>query len=168
MANSKDRRRARRLREKLNVIVAIQSQQKPQQPEALQQETQKRSYWRILATPLGIFVAVIGLVSGGLTIWDWYYGSVPTIHLTDSDADNPFLFPFAVKNGSNLFDMKDVRWTCIIRSATDTTGSIYSDVAASGGTIIQIYAHSPPTNIGCGIHMGGLVFISMIVDVHIE
>jgi hypothetical protein len=123
---------------------------------------------RLLRTPVAVFIEIVGLVAGLLSLADYYFQTTPAIHITGSDASNPFLFPFSIKNESKLFDLHDVKWECKIHTVLDPGNNMDGDHVAGGKTKI-IPSNGEPVNSTCGASMvNGMYVTSLKLWVHVD
>lgn len=125
--------------------------------------------WKdILTKWLGFILALGTFVTILVGIWQAYIHTTPEIHVTDSDPQAPFLFPFSIKNDSIIFDMHNVQYTCHIRHMEFGNENTFNNVNIINGGAIEIPANSIPENYRCPVGITGIPINSLIIDVSVN
>ena len=132
---------------------------KPPTPktEQTQSKAQLKPLWRrvlkFLISPLGLLVDALGIAASVFAVWEAYWGTLPEIHALGPDFSSPFALPFAVKNPSHIFDMRDVQWFCGIEKIEFSQNNGLQSFSLTEPPIAKIPA-GETANFRCPIGVG--------------
>jgi hypothetical protein len=91
-----------------------------------------------LLTGRAIFIELLTAVTGIIALWEFWIQTIPEIRPVGADPSQPFLLPFAVKNGSSFFWITDVTWLCAFEFKNIFGGSANVPGGVGRGTHTEI------------------------------
>ena len=93
--------------------------------------------------------------------------AAPQIHVTGSDPTSPFVFPFALKNSSEMLPLGKVEWTCKIVHMEVMGGTFDNDKFRTEGTERSVEAGGV-SNHACNVMNAGVPVRKVILDVRVD
>src|SRR6266550_6198603 len=91
-------------------------------PKAPPSRPAKPSLYNRLLSRRAIVIESIGTGAALLAFWQVWIQTVPVIDLAGSNPSQPFSLPFAVKNDSPFFTMRQSHWACGVRYENNRGG----------------------------------------------